>query len=60
MIIIEEMTIIVPIRWNKVNTSLRKKVANRAVIIGVGEKIIVAFDTSKYERVLYQQNKPKP
>ena len=54
------MTIIVPIRWNKVNTSLRKKVANRAVIIGVGEKIIVAFDTSKYERVLYQQNKPKP
>jgi hypothetical protein len=49
-----------PIRWKTVKDSPSIKLANNEVTIGVGETIIVALDTSKYERVLYQQNNPDP
>lgn len=54
------MTKKVPMRWNNVNISPSIKLANKDVTIGVGLIIIVALDTSKYERVLYQQNNPDP
>jgi len=57
---IEDITSRVPMRWNTVNTSPSIKLANKEVTIGVGDIMIVALDTSKYERVLYQQNKPDP
>jgi hypothetical protein len=50
----------VPIRWNIVKTLPKINIANKEVIIGVGAITIVALDTSRYERVLYQQNSPDP
>jgi hypothetical protein len=32
----------------------------KAVAIGVGEARILALDTSKFSKLLYQQNKPDP
>ncbi len=49
-----------PIRWKIVKTAPNMKVAKIAVTIGVGDRTIVAFDTSKYDKVLYQQNNPSP
>jgi len=40
--------------------SFKKITANNAVTTGVRENMMVAFDTSKYESVLYQQYNPEP
>ena len=60
MKIIESTTMVVPIKWYIVKISFNKIVADKAVTIGVSEKIMVAIDTSKYESVLYQQYNPNP
>jgi hypothetical protein len=60
MMMIDIITRKVPMRWKNVNTAPSKKIENTEVIIGVGAITIVAFDTSRYERVLYQQNNPDP
>ena len=57
---IDIITRSVPIKWNGVNNSPRIKLAKIKVTIGVGEITIVALDTFRYERVLYQQNNPEP
>lgn len=41
------ITITDPIKWKGVNSSPKNNVANIAVIMGVSEKRIVAFETSK-------------
>ena len=43
----DKMIIIVPIIWKIVKIVLRNSNANKAVTIGVGERIIVAFEMSK-------------
>ena len=60
IIIIEKITNTAPIKWKGVKNSPNIKVAKMAVTIGVGDNTMVAFETSKYDNVLYQQNNPKP
>ena len=60
IIIIEKITNNAPIKWKGVKNSPKNSVAKIAVTIGVGDKTIVAFETVKYDKVLYQQNNPKP
>ncbi len=60
IIIIEKITNTAPIKWKGVKNSPNINVAKMAVTIGVGDKTIVAFETVKYDNVLYQQNNPKP
>lgn len=47
IIIIENITIIVPINWYIVKFSPRNIIAKIAVIIGVGETRIEAFEISR-------------
>ena len=54
------ITSIVPNKWAIVKTSPRIIVANKAEVIGVGEKTTVALETSRYESVLYQHTNPAP
>ncbi len=56
----EIIIIIVPTIWAIVKCSPRIMVANIAEDIGVGANTVVAFDTSKYDKVLYQHTNPAP
>ncbi len=47
IIIIEKITNTAPIKWKGVKNSPNIKVAKMAVTIGVGDKTMVAFETSK-------------
>jgi hypothetical protein len=47
----------VPIKWKIVNISPKIKNAKTAVNIGIGDTITEAFETSIYDRLLYQNNR---